>query len=111
MFPSIAVCAFMVQGENANCTDIFFVSYQSCGYSSVLSWMKNYCAAAVVTGKVFPLHLVWNTRTKFFCNKLHEDIITKKMSLKVQIFNPAMMSSDGSFLWMNRVTILEFFLC
>lgn len=51
--------------------------------------MKNDCPATVVIGKVSPLHLIWNTGTKFFCNKLHKDIITQKMSLKVQIFDCA----------------------
>lgn len=76
MFPGYA---FMVQGENSNCTDIFFASYQSCGCSSILSWMKNYCASIVVIGKVSPLHLIWNTGAKFFWNKLHEDITTKNV--------------------------------
>lgn len=93
MFSCIAGCAFAVgalQGENLYCIDVFFVVYQSCGYSSILSWMKNGCAATVVIGKVSPLHPILNTRTKFFCDKLHEDIIIQKNpSFKVQISLPA----------------------
>lgn len=47
--------------------------------------MKSGYAATVVIGKASPLHPVWYTRTKFFCNKLNEDTV----ALKVQISLPA----------------------
>lgn len=68
----------VVQGEHFSCIDIVFVAYQSRGCGSILPWIKNGCVATVVIGKDFPFHLILNTRTKFFRNKLHEDIIIPK---------------------------------
>lgn len=72
-------CAFTAsQKENSYCIDIFFMAYQICRYSSILSWVKNGSAATAIIGKVSPLHLILNRRRMFFCNKLHKDIITQK---------------------------------
>lgn len=75
----------------------------------VLSWMKNVCAATAVVAKVFPFHFILNTRTKFFCNKLHEDIITPK---KIKVLGGPnlcllILPGDGR----NRATTLGPLLC
>lgn len=95
----------VVHGEHFSCIDIFFVAYQSCGCGSILPWMKNGCAATVVIGKGFPFHLILNTRTKFFRNKLHEDIIIPKSKGPWRSKSLCLLicPGDGSSLQRNRV--------
>lgn len=47
----------------------FFGGYQSCGFSSILAWMKKGWATTAVTEHTFFPCLISNTRTKFLSNE------------------------------------------
>ena len=71
-----------------------------------LRW-KNGCATAVVIRKVSPFHPVLSTGTKFFCNKLNEDIIIPKRVLEDPNLCLLILPVDGSFLWRKRATFWD----